>query len=46
MTILGLHFLYGFSAVMLIFPIIGAFGLWKEKKWVLIVVGEKHFFCV
>ncbi|XP_037552087.1 tetraspanin-6-like [Nematolebias whitei] len=33
---MGLHFIYGFSAITLIFLIFGGFGAWKEKKWALI----------
>ncbi|XP_037552088.1 tetraspanin-7-like, partial [Nematolebias whitei] len=35
--IIGLHFLYIFSAVILLFVIFGGFGAQKEKKWALIV---------
>ncbi|XP_013872432.1 tetraspanin-8 [Austrofundulus limnaeus] len=35
--IVGLHFLYIFSAVILLFTVFGVFGVWKQKKWALIV---------
>ncbi|MEQ2306032.1 hypothetical protein AMECASPLE_003909 [Ameca splendens] len=33
----SLLFMYGLSTVTLIFAVIGGFGVWKEKKWALIV---------
>ncbi|MED6287066.1 hypothetical protein CHARACLAT_012670 [Characodon lateralis] len=33
----SLLFMYGFSTLTLIFAVIGGFGVWKEKKWALIV---------
>ncbi|XP_047245676.1 tetraspanin-8-like [Girardinichthys multiradiatus] len=33
----SLLFFYGFSTVTLIFAVIGGFGVWKEKKWALIL---------
>ncbi|KAM4711763.1 tetraspanin-8-like [Anableps anableps] len=33
----GLQVMYGTSAIILIFAIIGGFGVWKEKKWALIM---------
>ncbi|XP_043964573.1 23 kDa integral membrane protein-like isoform X2 [Gambusia affinis] len=36
-TFRGIYSLYGVSVIPLLFAIIGAFGVWKEKKWALIV---------
>uniref|UniRef100_A0A3B5MFD4 Uncharacterized protein n=1 Tax=Xiphophorus couchianus TaxID=32473 RepID=A0A3B5MFD4_9TELE len=33
----GIYSLYGVSVIPLLFAIIGGFGVWKEKKWALIV---------
>ncbi|XP_023206060.1 tetraspanin-3-like isoform X1 [Xiphophorus maculatus] len=33
----GIYSLYGISVIPLLFAIIGGFGVWKEKKWALIV---------
>ncbi|PWA26145.1 hypothetical protein CCH79_00015203 [Gambusia affinis] len=37
-TFRGIYSLYGVSVIPLLFAIIGAFGVWKEKKWALIVM--------
>ncbi|XP_041833053.1 tetraspanin-8-like [Melanotaenia boesemani] len=36
-TTTGLHFLYGISAVILVFVMLGLFGIQKQKTWALIV---------
>uniref|UniRef100_A0A1A8FL98 Tetraspanin n=1 Tax=Nothobranchius korthausae TaxID=1143690 RepID=A0A1A8FL98_9TELE len=33
----GFHFAYGFISITLLLTIVGGFGVWKEKKWALIV---------
>ena len=45
-SLTGLHFLYGISVAILALAVLGGFGVYKEKKWALIVVGEeeKHIF--
>uniref|UniRef100_A0A3B3TRJ9 Uncharacterized protein n=1 Tax=Poecilia latipinna TaxID=48699 RepID=A0A3B3TRJ9_9TELE len=36
-ALMGIYCFYGFSVITLLFAIIGWFGVWKEKKWALIV---------
>ncbi|XP_014826176.1 PREDICTED: CD82 antigen-like [Poecilia mexicana] len=36
-ALMGIYFFYGFSVITLLFAVIGGFGVWKEKKWALIV---------
>uniref|UniRef100_A0A096M4X2 Tetraspanin-6-like n=1 Tax=Poecilia formosa TaxID=48698 RepID=A0A096M4X2_POEFO len=36
-ALMGIYCFYGFSVITLLFAVIGGFGVWKEKKWALIV---------
>uniref|UniRef100_A0A1A7YAQ7 Tetraspanin n=1 Tax=Iconisemion striatum TaxID=60296 RepID=A0A1A7YAQ7_9TELE len=41
----GFHFAYGFSSITLLLTIIGGFGVWKEKKWALILFTVGMILC-
>lgn len=45
-SLIGLHFIYGFSALTLILVTFGGLGAKKEKMWALIVVSKEKHTCI